>query len=146
MISKSHKLAWLISSFEGEDKTGNEFKKGDYLKFGRVTFFVKETSIDPILPSHEFPDKSIEKTSEGAIIVNHSHMESAQKIMIPPNSVQVNSFDMSQVNRLLQDAPAPGRSVFKLKKGSVCVPKIKIPLQAKRRSESKTARVKEKYV
>ena len=144
VISKSHKLAWLISSFEGEEKAGNEFKRGDYLKFGRVTFFVKETSVDPILPSLGFPDRSFEKTSEGAIIGNHSHIESAQKLSIPPNPAQMNSFDISQVNRVLQDTPAP--PLFKSKKGSVCIPRIKIPLQGKKRSESKTARAKEKYI
>jgi hypothetical protein len=130
VISKSHKLAWLISGFEGEEKSGNEFKRGDYLKFGRVSFLVKETSAEPILPSHEFPDKSYEKTSEGAIIGNQSLIKSIQKLSISPTPAQINSFDMYQVNRLLQSASVPAPPLFKSKKGSVCIPKIKIPLQA----------------
>ena len=69
IISKSSRLAWKISG-QMDTMYQNEFKKGEYLKFGRVTFYVKETSNDPILEFIEDSEgkQDFDNTSEGAVL------------------------------------------------------------------------------
>jgi len=56
VVLKSSKLAWLIAKGEYEPIETNEIIAGQYIKFGRVWFKVKETSNHPIEANYISPN------------------------------------------------------------------------------------------
>jgi hypothetical protein len=61
---------WLLTYFVSDSfyLGKHEFKRGDYLKFGRVTFKVKETSREPIHTNLISEPKHEIIKSEGAVL------------------------------------------------------------------------------
>ncbi|CAI2385017.1 unnamed protein product [Moneuplotes crassus] len=71
VIAKSSKLAWIITG-QSNNKLNNEFKCGDYLKFGRVAFKVKMTSNQETFEHSIIPKEDAMNTSEGGLLLNKS--------------------------------------------------------------------------
>lgn len=155
VISKSARLAWLISKPEGNGTPNNEFTVGDYLKFGRVTFKVKETSADPILFFNKLAEKDIDNTSEGgAIIANPpSRYESTNRLMnIRPASSTIyrrKSHDHHNISVIAKDSECKrsNSSLMRSFKSGLKLKKLDIPLLDKsgRASGLKSARVKQTF-
>jgi hypothetical protein len=64
-------------NFNNDRLSKNEFKVGDFIQFGRITYHVKETSEEPILLSCNNPDDEInnalDNTNAGALNCNNTH-------------------------------------------------------------------------
>lgn len=72
LIIKSPDLGWLILGRADRSIARNEFRAGDYLRFGRVWYRVKETSTHPIDCAEpdelsDESDKSLDNTHADAI-------------------------------------------------------------------------------
>jgi hypothetical protein len=89
-------------NFRNDRLSKNEFKVGDFIQFGRITYHVKETSEEPILLSCNNPDdefnKTLDNTIGGALNFNNTHvidsnppLRETLALLDPPNTLRPRS-------------------------------------------------------
>lgn len=130
----------------------NELKTGDYVKFGRVTFKVKETSTNPLEKFITLEDKdSVDNTSEGAVIANNpsraeSVLQGSLNRSVLASRCRRNSYDRVHFDRLIKEQEKNRQSAMMIRApfNTNSLLKIEIPLveNQPRASGLKTAREK----
>lgn len=93
MIKDSAGLACHIMSqterylnFNNNRYAKNEFKAGDFIQFGRITYHVRETSSEPILVSENNADEEINKSNKSLDNTNAEALNFYSSMGMDPNA------------------------------------------------------------